>query len=84
MAMMSFQYYQRNLERVLPTRITDISEIRDKITQESAILFECACVQETNKHSYRMTNLSQCHQTILQPALIIGTSISAWRVIWSG
>ena len=31
MAMMSLQYYQRNLERVLPMHI-DISEIQDKIT----------------------------------------------------
>ena len=30
------------------------------------------------------TKESQCHQTILQPALIIGTSISGWRVNWSG
>jgi len=28
--------------------------------------------------------MTECHQTILQTALIIGTSISAWRVIWSG
>jgi len=51
---------------------------------ESTILFECACVQQTNKHSSRTTNLSQCHQTILQPALIIGTLISCWHVNWSG
>jgi len=38
MAMMSLQYYQRNLETVLPMRIIDISKIRDKITQESAIV----------------------------------------------
>ena len=30
------------------------------------------------------TEMSQGHQTILQPALIIGTSISGWRVNWSG
>jgi len=28
--------------------------------------------------------VTECHQTILQTALIIGTSISGWRVIWSG
>ena len=31
-----------------------------------------------------MTEVLQCHQTILQPALIIGTLISGWHVNWSG
>jgi len=28
--------------------------------------------------------MTECHQTILQLALIIGTLISGWRVYWSG
>jgi len=56
------------LERVLPMHIIDISEIRDRITPESTILFECTYIQKINKHSSRTTNLSQCHQSILKPA----------------
>jgi len=56
------------LERVLPMHIIDISEIWDRITPESTILFEYTCIQQINKYSSRTTNLSQCHQSILEPA----------------
>ena len=32
----------------------------------------------------RMTDALRCHQTILQPVLMIGTLISTWSIIWPG